>query len=50
MPDKTRCEQCGGVISTDKAERIVADDQVTYFCSERCKLEWSERPELDEEP
>jgi len=49
MARTTTCEHCGVVISTDKAEQIIVEDWTHYFCSERCKLQWGEQAELEEE-
>ena len=49
MARTVTCEHCGGVTTTDAAERIVLDDWTHYFCSERCKIQWGEQAEIEEE-
>ena len=49
MARTTTCEHCGTVIPIEEAERIVVEDWTHYFCSERCKLQWSEQAEIEEE-
>ena len=49
MPQTTTCEHCGTVIGKEKAERIVVEDWTHYFCSERCKLQWGEQAEIEED-
>ncbi|MFQ5665018.1 MAG: hypothetical protein ACE5I7_01170 [Candidatus Binatia bacterium] len=49
MAETTTCEQCGTVITTDTVHRVVVEDWIHYFCSERCKIEWGEEPEIEDE-
>jgi len=49
MAPTTVCEQCGTVIDTTTAECLVVDDWTHYFCSERCKIQWGEQIELEDE-
>jgi endogenous inhibitor of DNA gyrase (YacG/DUF329 family) len=49
MAQTTTCEHCGKVITTDEADRFVVDDWTHYFCSERCKIQWGEQGEIEEE-
>ena len=49
MAQSTTCEHCGTVIPVAKAERLVVEDWTHYFCSERCKIQWGEMAEIDED-
>lgn len=49
MAQTTTCEHCGTVIPLDKAERLVVEDWTHYFCSERCKIQWGEMAEIEDE-
>lgn len=49
MPQPTNCEHCDAVIPADAAESVVVDNWTHYFCSERCKLQWGEQGEIEEE-
>ena len=49
MAQTTTCEHCGTVIPRDSAERVVVEDWTHYFCSERCKLQWGEQAEIEED-
>ena len=49
MTETTSCEHCGNVVPIARAERVVIDAWTHYFCSERCKLQWGEQGELEEE-
>ena len=49
MTEATACEHCGKVILPGKAERVVVDNWTHYFCSERCKIQWGEADELEED-
>jgi YHS domain-containing protein len=43
------CEECGAPIPERAAMLERADDGPHYFCSEGCKLAWSEEPDPAEE-
>lgn len=49
MPQTTTCEHCGAVIVIAKAEQFVVEDWTHYFCSERCKIQWGEQAEIEED-
>ncbi len=49
MPETVTCEHCGNLVAKQKAQRLVVEDWTHYFCSERCKLEWGEQGEIEEE-
>jgi len=49
MTQPTNCEHCGKVIPPGPAERVVVDNWTHYFCSERCKIQWGEQGEIEEE-
>jgi ribosomal protein L24E len=43
------CEHCGKVTPKKTAELIVVEDWAHYFCSERCKIQWGEQAEIEED-
>ena len=49
MTQTTPCEHCGSVTPVDQAESVIADGWTHYFCSERCKIQWGELAEIEEE-
>jgi hypothetical protein len=49
MAQTATCEHCGTVIPRERAERFIVEDWTHYFCSERCKLQWGEQGEIEEE-
>ena len=49
MTQTTTCEHCGAVVLRDRAERVVFEDWTHYFCSERCKIQWGEQAEIEED-
>jgi hypothetical protein len=49
MAQTSTCEHCGAVVETNRAQRIVVEDWTHYFCSERCKIQWGEQGEIEEE-
>jgi endogenous inhibitor of DNA gyrase (YacG/DUF329 family) len=49
MPEATICEYCGAVVASAPAESIVVESVTHTFCSERCKLQWGEQVELEED-
>jgi hypothetical protein len=49
MTQTTTCEHCGTVVPLAKAERLVVEDCTHYFCSERCKIQWGEMGEIEED-
>jgi YHS domain-containing protein len=49
MVDDITCEHCGLVVPAGKTARAVAEGWTFYFCSERCKIQWGERGEVEEE-
>lgn len=49
MGDAVTCEHCGNPIVAGKAERLVAEGWTHYFCSERCKIQWGEQAEIEED-
>lgn len=49
MTEATTCEHCGKAIPPGTAERVVVDNWTHCFCSERCKLQWGEEGEIEEE-
>jgi YHS domain-containing protein len=49
MAQATTCEHCGAVTDTNTVHRIVVEDWPHYFCSERCKVQWGEQAEIEEE-
>ena len=49
MARSVPCEQCGNVTPIEKAERLIIEDRTHYFCSERCKIQWGEQPDVVDE-
>lgn len=49
MPETILCEHCGLPVPKDKAEQVVVESWPHYFCSEKCKIEWAELGEAEEE-
>jgi YHS domain-containing protein len=43
------CEHCGRVIPKKSAETLVAEAWTVYFCSERCKIQWGEQAEIEDD-
>jgi len=43
------CEHCGKVSPKETAERLVVEDCTHYFCSARCKIQWGEQGEIEED-
>lgn len=49
MTHATSCEHCGRVILPGEGETVVVETWVHHFCSERCKIQWGEMAELEDE-
>jgi YHS domain-containing protein len=43
------CEHCGKVTPKKTAERLVVEGWTHSFCSERCKIQWGEQDEIEED-
>jgi len=43
------CEHCGKVTPKKTAERLVVEGWTHSFCSERCKIQWGEQAEIEED-
>jgi hypothetical protein len=43
------CEHCGKVTPKKTAERLVMEGWTHSFCSERCKIQWGEQVEIEED-
>ncbi len=49
MPEMVSCEHCGLPVAKERAEVVVVENWPHFFCSERCKLEWGELAEIEDE-
>lgn len=49
MPDLVSCEHCGLPVPKERAEVVVVESWPHFFCSERCKIEWGELDEIEDE-
>jgi len=47
--ESVACEHCGKVTPKKTAERLVLEGWTHYFCSERCKIQWSEQEEVEDD-
>ena len=43
------CEHCGKVTPKKSAEPLVAEGWTHFFCSERCKIQWGEQAEIEDD-
>jgi ribosomal protein S26 len=43
------CEHCGKVTPKKSAEPVVAEGWTVYFCSERCKIQWGEQADIEDD-
>ena len=49
MAQATTCEHCGTVIPLNTGEQLVVEGWTHNFCSERCKIQWGEQAEIEED-